>query len=235
MRVVCALIALLVSMSTRAEVLTVFDTPVGAVPPVPKDAAVWVKCFGCKSLKGKLIQALTENGYTVVSNSSDATIKVVVAAGVSVPEGGKAPRLYADDVYGKGIQPISPAIKSDIRDVSLPSVRHGILNIDAGATNEGMKLTGSRGGGILVALGVSALTRLIHQKQADAVRTPGVVEMGVTIYEDKTKKGFDVIAAANTPETPDALLDAAVSAAVQGLINGVQDVKTPIKDEGNAQ
>lgn len=42
------------------------------------------------------------------------------------------------------------------------------------------------------------------------------------------------ITAANTPDTPDVLLDGAIAAAIKGLINGVQEVKA-IKEDIHVQ
>lgn len=219
--------ALLLSANAWAEVLTAYDTPKGPIQPLSKDAAIWVKCFSCEVLKERIVQRLKEAGYNVVAKPADAATRVVVAAGVSVSQDGKAPRLYADDVYGKGFASIPPAIKrNDLGEVNTPTVGKGILHLDAGAQYQGAKLTGSQTGGILVGLGTAFLTRLIHQSAADAARTPGVAELSVRIDTEQDKKlGFGVIAGANTPETPDTLLDSAIDAAIYGLINGIRDVK----------
>ncbi|WP_303783180.1 hypothetical protein [Azovibrio restrictus] len=233
------LAALLLSANAWADVLTAYDTPKGSVQPLSKDATVWVKCFGCEVLKERIVQRLKDAGYSVVGKTAEAATRVVIAAGVSVPQDGKAPRLYADDAYGKGLAPIPPAIKrDDLAEANTPTVGKGVLHLDAGAQYQGAKLTGSQTGGILVGLGTALLTRLIHQSAADAARTPGVAELSVTIVTERDGRlGFGVTAAANTPETPDTLLDSAIDAAIVGLINGVQDVKAAKNafGDGNAQ
>ncbi|WP_126448348.1 hypothetical protein [Sulfuricystis multivorans] len=232
MRLVLVFIALLMASFARAEVLTAFETPKGDVPAVSKESPVWIKCFECSTLKEKIIQKLKEAGYIVADRAGDAKTKVVIAVGVSVPDDGKAPRLYVDDVYGKGMGLIDPAIKgNEITGITSPFIGRGVAQIDAGSQYQGAKLTGSQTGGIVVAITEAFLTRFIHQKAADAVRTPGVVELSVRIDTDQVSKlGFGVIAAANTPETPDTLIDAALAKAIEGIVNGVPDVK-PRKEQ----
>lgn len=144
-----------------------------------------------------------------------------------MPQDGKAPRLFGDEVYGKGLAAIPPALKrGEGFDVNTPAVGKGVLHLDAGHQSQGAQLTGSQTGGIVIGLGAALLTRLIHQSAADSARTPGVVELSVRIdTEQAAKMGFGVTAAATTSETPDSLLDAALDAAIHGLIHGVPDTK----------
>lgn len=231
------LIALLMSTNIRAEVLSAYETPAGATAPVQKEAAVWVKCIGCDVIKDKLIQELQTNGYKVVTNTSDAAVRLVFSAGVSVPSNGKAPRLYADDVYGKGIPPIPPAVKPPTGAIepSPPDTQRDILRLDPAAIQAGTMVTSSNSGTIGFAIGVNILLSMIERSMADAARTPGVAELSVVIADgvnQRQRQSFRVIAAANTPETPDALLDGAIAKAIEGLVQGVQEVKAT-KEVGN--
>jgi hypothetical protein len=237
MRLFLILIALLMSMTTRADVLTAYETPAGAIAPIQKDAAVWVKCIGCNVIKDKLIQELQANGYKVVTNASDAAVRIVFAAGVSVPSDGKAPRLFADDAYGKGIPPIPPAVKSanGVIEPQPSSPQRDILQLDSSVIQVGTMTTSSRSGAIGFAVGVNAFLSMIERSMADAIRTPGVAELSVTIADGgNQRRGFRVLAAANTQETPDALLDGAIAKAIEGLVNGVQETKAA-KEVGNAR
>jgi hypothetical protein len=121
--------ALLASASVNAEVFTAFETPVESTAPLQKDAAIWIKGFYSNVLKEKVGQGLKERGYKVVSDASDAEVRVVLAAGVSVPQEGKAPKLYADEVYGQGFAAIPPAVKTSHTPIDSSSLRQNSYQI----------------------------------------------------------------------------------------------------------
>jgi hypothetical protein len=56
-RVLLLILAPVMAMATdvHAEILSVYDTPKGAVESPVKDAAIWVKCFECSSIKEKRV------------------------------------------------------------------------------------------------------------------------------------------------------------------------------------
>lgn len=228
-KIATAIMALL-ALQAQAEVVTGYKAD-HDVQNLPKDAPIWFNCFSCgDALKNEVVRRLRENGFTLVDKRDDATFRVIFAVMASVPQGDKAPGLYGEEVYGKGLPAIPPAITGDLAEVKTPGSPKGILNIDAGHVNEGMQITGSQAGGIAVGLIGAFLGRLVQQQIADRNRTPGVVELNVSIIDKEWKvgqdwKGFKVMAAANTAETPDKLIDAAVDSAIAGLINGVAGEK----------
>jgi hypothetical protein len=228
--------ALLASVSVRAEVFTAFKTPQGSTAPLQKDAAIWVKGYYSDVLKEKVARELRERGYKIVSDISDADVRVIVSAAVSVPQEGKAPKLYADDVYGKGVAAIPPAIRySQLpADSSLSSPQRNPLQVNSEGVLIGNAVSSSVGQAMGVALGVNLFLSWIERRRADAERTPGVAELSIAIASADGRQDFLVISAADTAETPDALLDGAWTKAVEGLVNGVQQVEAA-SEKGNAK
>jgi hypothetical protein len=226
----------LASVGVRAEVLTAYETPVGSTAPLPKDAAIWIKGISTAALKEKAIQELKGRGYKVVSDASDAEVRVVLAVAVSVPQEGKAPRLYADDVHGKGFAAIPPAVKVSrlSADSSSPGPQRDPLRANSEGVLIGNAVSSSIGQAAGVALGINLLLSWIESRKADAERTPGIAELNVSIFSADETKNFRVISAADTAETPEALLDGALSMAIEGLVNGVQQVEATIEN-GNAK
>lgn len=227
-----SVLVLLTAAHARADVLVAFETPKGTVDPLPKGTPVWVKCFECQTLKGRIASALTKAGYEVVPSPTDTSTRVVFAVGVSVPRDGKAPRLSADDVYGKGFPSIPPALSnaSDLdkltKSQSSPQPQYniasdGVVSMPVGYVS----------GSVLVSLLLSVPERVLwhasYRNKLDAARIPGVAELLVTtVSSTGERRSFRVLAASTTSATPDVLIEAATAAAVEGLLNGVPDMKT---------
>lgn len=206
--------------TSHAEVVVSFDAPKGLVP-ITTDTKLWIKCFNCQAEKEWLKDRFTQHGYRVVDDSTDADLRIVFAAAVSVPKDGAAPFVSPDDIAGRQLPPIPPALKEGINKEQHNGAPLGALDLDAGSIREGAKLTGSVGGAIGIAAGVSLLTSWIQKSAADAARTPGVVRMSVRIEGKQHRQSINLLAASDTPESPEVLLNSSFAAALQALIKGL--------------
>jgi hypothetical protein len=220
MKKIIAAIFVFLSGTASASVITNYEA-YEDIQNISKDKKIWVGTFECDSLKEEIINKIIQKGYNVVEKKDDADVKLIFCIEISMPKGNKAPFFEADEVYGKGFPVIPPSIaenSNDLSNIESPSASPGI---DAGHVREGVAITDSQAGGIVVGIVGSLLGRLVHQNIADNERAPGVVKMGVEIVTAKEKKRFRVLGAANTPETPETLIDAVIDAGIQGIVDGV--------------
>jgi hypothetical protein len=137
-----------------------------------------------------------------------------------MPIDGAVPRIPIDEVYGKGLPSIPPALPQKAATEHFDSSA-SFLNLDAGAVTQGARLTGSSTGGVLIGAAVSLLSSWLHSKETDAKRSPGIARAVVRMHVKDTRQGFSVIAAADTPETPDTLFDCVFDAITNALTSGV--------------
>lgn len=218
--------------ASHAGVLTAYDELRENIQPLPKDGAVWVKCRGCNdAMRSRLIQGLMKNGYAIVDEKASSKYTLVLGIGVTIPGDGKTRYVYAEEAYGAGIPPIAPAIKA------LPDLSNRATNQDysgglsAAETSNLLQAShtfggvNSYGGGVGVAIVGNILASIVGKNINDAKRIPGVANTGISIVANGKNGSFTVIAAANTPETPEALIDASIDAAVQGIVNGIKQGK----------
>jgi hypothetical protein len=226
----------LFSVSAQAEVFVTVNTKNSDVAQIAKNTVIRVRAR--PAVRERLERLLTDGGYTITQDKKEAQAEVAALLHISVPQDGKAPLVDAEEIYGKGIPAIPPAIKGDVSEASTTDPVRA-QTMESGVTHAGAKLTGSTSGGILLSAVIPAVANLFFENQADAKRTPGIASMRVFVRRDGKSQAFEVIAAANTPETPDTLLDSAMNAAVKGLINGVpaakENSKSDNKEQTNAQ
>ncbi|MEO1767664.1 hypothetical protein [Thiobacter aerophilum] len=230
LRSLLAFVAMVVIAPSHAEVLTVYHGVHENIQSLSKKGAVWVKCPVCNdAMYNRLTQGLMKNGYVVVDKKASAQSTLVLESGITIPKDGKASYVYSNEAYGVGLPPIAPAIKaqSDLssKDVNKTSPR----GLSAGETSNLLQAANSFGGvssygeGVVVAIVGNIIASIIGKAIDDGKRVPGVANAHVRVFaDDHNKRAFTVISAANTPETPEALIDAAMDAVLDGLVNGIK-------------
>lgn len=210
------------------------------VPSLSKNAKVWMKCRWCGPYEQEVGALLRAKGYTLVESTSDAEVRVIVAGRIGIPQGDTTPEVSVEDVVGKVYDPLPPAIPDDNAKVSSWNPNKGPLNMDAGHIHSGAQLTGSAGGGITVGIFGAMVGRFVQQRAADKARTPGVAFVNVRVV-GKTDYGFTTAGAADTRETPEAILRKTTETAIQVLaeggqvVTGVKELRHGAKDGGEVQ
>lgn len=227
-----AMIMLLSPLIAHSEVVSGFKIDDGEIMPLRKDCIVWIGCNKCGALKDVLSERLAKSGIRVVSSPGESTTRMLLAFKISVPQGDVNKLLFAEEVYGKGLPPITPALNGNEK-INIP---YSIAPIDAAHIHQGRQLTGSIAGGIAIGVLGSLFSEWMGDRAADTARTPGFVQVAVKVADTVERKGgtFTVLSVANTQETPDTLLEGAVDAVAGLLINGAQGAKSN-KEQSDAQ
>lgn len=192
-----------------------------SVPAMEGNRKVWVRCGNCESYVGYLQQQLVAAGHTIVETTDEADTRLVVHLEIAVPEDGRAPFVDAGDVFEKSSPTIPPPLTPEGGKIAAPEhVARGVLNLDGGHVAQGAQLTGSTGGGIVVALLGGFLFSALEKHAADKQRTPGLMRGFVRVTEANRKYSFGYLGAASTEETPDGLARGALASLVKLLGTG---------------
>lgn len=240
MKHVFALMMFLMTCVASAEVLTAYDAHEN-VAPISRDGALFVKCMGCNdAMRNRIIQKLETNGFVTTGERSSAKYIIVFASKVTIPDNGKTRYVYSEEAYGLGIPPIAPAINMSAEMSNRNLNPDSSSGLSAGETSILLQAAHTFGagtsyaGGIGIAIVANILASLIGNSIIDSKRKPGVANALVTVVSDEKKSSFSIIAAATTPETPDALIDATIDKAIEGIVNGVPNTRG-VKEASNAR
>jgi hypothetical protein len=207
------------------------------VPPLSTNVKVWMKCRWCESYEQEVGALLRGKGYTLVERTSDADVRVIVAGRIGIPRGDSTPEEMIDEVFGQPHGPLPPAIPDDNAKISSTNPSKGPFDMDAGHIRSGAQLTGSAGGGIAVGIFGAIVSRFVQQRAADKERTPGVALVGVRVV-GRTTYSFTMAGAADTRETPEAILRKTTEKAIQVLaeggqvVTGVKELRGGVKEAG---
>jgi hypothetical protein len=192
-----------------------------SVPALEGNRKVWVRCGNCESFAGYLQQQLVAAGPTIVETTDEADTRLIVHLEIAVPEDGRAPFVDAGNLFEKSSPVIPPPLTPEGGRIAAPEhVARGIFNLDGGHVAQGAQLTGSTGGGIVVALLGGFLFSALEKQEADKQRTPGIMRGFVRVTEANRKHSFGYLGAASTEETPDGLARGALASLVKLLGTG---------------
>jgi hypothetical protein len=190
-------------------------------PAMEGNRKVWVRCDNCEPFLGFLQQQLAAAGHTIVETTDEADTRVFLYLEIAVPDDGRVPLVDAETVFEKPLAAIPPALTPEGGKIAAPGhVARGIFNLDGGHVTQGAQLTGSTGGGIVVALLGGFLISALEKGEADKQRTPGLMQGFVRVRETDRKYSFGYFGAADTEETPDGLVRGAIATLVKLLGTG---------------
>lgn len=226
LRVIVAL-CLFIALNAHAEThLMIRGTSGGwkdkaRVPAISPATKIWVSCFTCQSYVPFVANELEKAGYRVTADRDEADIRLVLGLQVGVRQGDKTPLIDAEDVYGQELEPIPPVLSSEAKRIAVPGVTTaGVFGIDAGHAMQGAQITGSSGGGAALGMLGGVILSFIERNEADKTRTPGVVQGFIRVTDRGEKSGLGFVAAADTAETPDALVRGTIAKIVGMLSTG---------------
>ncbi|MDO9227353.1 MAG: hypothetical protein Q8M09_11880 [Pseudomonadota bacterium] len=196
------------------------------IPPMSNAQKVFVVCRYCKPYEPSIKEKIKEAGYAVVEEEGNAVAKVVFSASIYVNKNGNAKRLDAEDITDEYAAQIPPVLDKR-RHVMDSGAKRSMLDMDAGVIHQGSQLTGSGTGGIVIGLLGALVGGLIDQSVIDTKRVAGVADVFVEVAIPGSNYLLALNAAADTPETPDAIVRAAFARAVELLVSGVAPQPKP--------
>lgn len=197
------------------------------VCPLGLEYRVFAECRYCKLYEFFIKDLLRSSGFTTTENEVDAGIKVVASSSILLPRNKEVVPVDADDLTNEDAAIIPPAF-ANMSD-NLSSHGRSILDMDGGLIAQGSNLTGSTSGGIAVGLLGSLLGIFLDRRATEAEPVSGVTTTYVEVVAPDGRYGFSLKAAADTPETTDALVRASLNKAVDLLVSGIasRDGGTP--------
>lgn len=131
------------------------------IPKTLRDQGVYVEFNGSPILTNEIRGYLTKHGYKILDTESGAAAKILFkgyysAVGANLSTG----MVEIQDIVEKGIRANAVEKESETTQTNVTSQQGSLIHVDGGAIYEGAKLTGSLGGGVLVALGANALSEV---------------------------------------------------------------------------
>lgn len=225
MKSLLAAILLTIAAHASAEV---FVTPADksvTIPVIPEGTKLFVRCARCPanflaSIKDHAINL----GYDVKDNPDEMDMAIALFAEISQPSlfgAAFEPWFYS---FGADKDPLPPAIKDKSELASKKTGMNMGGSIDAGATKDGYRYTGTAAGAAGFAIGASILGSLFEKIVNDPGKTSGVTKVLVVYGKRGSTKSeisrITFIAAADTTEIPEALLLGAVNGSLDIIKNG---------------